>query len=185
MQANTHNGLVADCPGPECDGRLIEEHRTWLGDRIHAGLLCPDCDHSATVEWAQGDDPLDAGETSEPLTGLDVREIQWIACPTCHGAGTVEEWGIRSGRHSCPDCHRSGVVPRLPVADGGRSVDGAYRAECVCGWSIERDKQASNLSEESNERIARAVADIHETRPRIGDSADETHAVSLSRGDQK
>jgi len=62
------------------------------------------------------------------------------------------------------------------------SENGTYRAECVCGWSIERDKRASNLPRENNEKITRTVASIHETRPRFGDRADETHAVSFSGG---
>jgi hypothetical protein len=60
----------------------------------------------------------------------------------------------------------------------GQPTDGTYRWECLCGWSIERDKRASNLPEENNERIARTVAEIHEDRPRFGERADETHAVS-------
>ena len=59
-------------------------------------------------------------------------------------------------------------------------MSGTYRAECVCGWSIERDKRASNLPRENNEEITRTVASIHETRPRFGDKGDETHDVSFS-----
>lgn len=58
--------------------------------------------------------------------------------------------------------------------------DGYFRWECVCGWSIERDKRASNLPEENNERIARQVAEVHEDGPRFGEKADETHAVSTT-----
>jgi len=59
-----------------------------------------------------------------------------------------------------------------------------YRAECVCGWSIERDKRASNLPQENNEKITRTVASIHETRPRFGDRADEIHDVTISDTEQ-
>ena len=61
--------------------------------------------------------------------------------------------------------------------------DGTYRWECVCGWSIERDKRAANLPKENNERIARSVAEVHETRPRFGEIGDETHAVSSTGAD--
>lgn len=64
-------------------------------------------------------------------------------------------------------------------------MSGTYRAECVCGWSIEREKRASNLPRENNEKITRTVASIHETRPRFGDSADETHDVTFSDTDQE
>lgn len=57
-----------------------------------------------------------------------------------------------------------------------------YRAECVCGWSVERDKRAANLPEENNERLTRVVASAHEDRPRFGEQADETHVVSLTEG---
>ena len=54
----------------------------------------------------------------------------------------------------------------------------AYRVECIdCGWSTERDKRASNLPAENNERITRIVGDAHENSPRFGDRADETHRV--------
>jgi len=56
--------------------------------------------------------------------------------------------------------------------------DDTYRWECVCGWSIERDKRAANLPENNNERIARVVADVHENRPRFGEAASEAHVVS-------
>jgi len=57
-----------------------------------------------------------------------------------------------------------------------------FRAECVCGWSVERDAREANLPIENNERIVEKVASIHETRPRFGDRADETHAVSTTEG---
>ncbi|SDJ52358.1 hypothetical protein SAMN05216226_104221 [Halovenus aranensis] len=60
----------------------------------------------------------------------------------------------------------------------GQSGDDTYRWECVCGWSIERKKRASDLPPENNKRLARSVAEIHETRPRFGAFGDETHAVS-------
>jgi len=63
-------------------------------------------------------------------------------------------------------------------------TDGTYRAECVCGWSIERDKRAANLPKENNERITRVAASVHETRPRFGEQADETHVVSFSDTDR-
>jgi len=63
-------------------------------------------------------------------------------------------------------------------------MSGTFRFECACGWSIERDKSASNLPAENNERITRTVASIHETRPRFGDRGDETHTVSLSETDR-
>jgi hypothetical protein len=59
-----------------------------------------------------------------------------------------------------------------------------FRWECVCGWSIERDKRAANLPEENNERIARVVAEGHEGRPRFGEKADETHVVWTTATDQ-
>jgi hypothetical protein len=59
-----------------------------------------------------------------------------------------------------------------------------YRWECVCGWSIERDKRASNLPKGNNERIARSVAEIHETRPRFGERSSETHDVSSADSDR-
>lgn len=65
-----------------------------------------------------------------------------------------------------------------------QSPNALYRAECVCGWSLKRDKRASNLSEETNEKIARTVASAHENRPRFGDQADETHAVSFTAIEQ-
>lgn len=64
----------------------------------------------------------------------------------------------------------------MEAADSG----GSFHAECVCGWSITRDKRASNLPVESNERIARTVAHAHEYGPRFGDKADETHEVSFT-----
>lgn len=67
------------------------------------------------------------------------------------------------------------------ATDGGSCSDGTYRWECICGWSIERDKRASNLPEENNERIARTVAELHEERPRFGERSDETHAVSPTK----
>lgn len=48
-----------------------------------------------------------------------------------------------------------------------------YRAECSCGWSIEREPSAANLPEQNNRKIVRQVAEIHESRPRFG--ADEEH----------
>ena len=58
-----------------------------------------------------------------------------------------------------------------------------FRWECVCGWSIERDKRAANLPEENNERIARVVAEGHEGRPRFGEKADEPHVVWTTETD--
>jgi len=69
--------------------------------------------------------------------------------------------------------------------DSEEFPDETYRAECVCGWSIKRDKRASNLPPENNKEITRTVASLHETRPRFGDSADETHAVSFSDTDRE
>jgi len=66
------------------------------------------------------------------------------------------------------------------MTDSETFTSGRYRAECVCGWSIERDKRASNLPRENNEKITRTVASLHETRPRFGDKADEPHAVSFT-----
>ena len=63
--------------------------------------------------------------------------------------------------------------------------DATYRWECVCGWSIERDKQAANLPEESNGRIARIAASAHEELPLFGEEADEAHAVSPTDTDQE
>lgn len=63
-------------------------------------------------------------------------------------------------------------------------MGGTFRAECVCGWSIERDKQSANLPEVNNEQITRTVGSLHETRPRFGDRAAETHSVSFSDTDQ-
>jgi len=60
-----------------------------------------------------------------------------------------------------------------------------YRWECVCGWSIKRDKRASNLPEKNNQRITRQVAEIHETRPRFGDAREETHDVSRTDTDRE
>ena len=59
----------------------------------------------------------------------------------------------------------------------GVSRDGTYRWECVCGWSIERQKRAANLPKENNKRIARQVAEIHESRPRFGELENENHCV--------
>ena len=53
-----------------------------------------------------------------------------------------------------------------------------FRAECVCGWSIERDARAANLPVENNERIVEQVASVHENGPRFGDRAEETHTVT-------
>jgi len=53
-----------------------------------------------------------------------------------------------------------------------------YRWVCACGWSIERDADAANLPAANNARIARRVAEIHESRPRFGDAADGTHTIS-------
>jgi len=55
-----------------------------------------------------------------------------------------------------------------------------YHAECVCGWSLDRDSRESNLPEENNAEIVRKVASIHEERPRFGEAADETHETTLS-----
>lgn len=55
-----------------------------------------------------------------------------------------------------------------------------YHAECVCGWSLDRDSRASNLPVENNAKITRQVASIHENRPRFGDAEDETHSVTFS-----
>jgi hypothetical protein len=55
-----------------------------------------------------------------------------------------------------------------------------YRAECVCGWSIERDKTAANLPPENNERITRTAASVHENRPRFGERAEEIHEISFT-----
>jgi len=65
----------------------------------------------------------------------------------------------------------------VPPHVGPTPEDETYRWECVCGWSIEREKRAANLPESNNKRIARVVAECHENRPRFGDSADETHEV--------
>jgi len=56
------------------------------------------------------------------------------------------------------------------------------RAECVCGWSLERDERASNLPAENNERIVEQVASVHENGPRFGDRAEETHKVTTDFG---
>lgn len=57
-------------------------------------------------------------------------------------------------------------------------MTGGYRAECAdCGWSTERDKRASNLPAENNERITRVVGNAHQNRPRFGDESAETHRV--------
>ena len=59
-----------------------------------------------------------------------------------------------------------------------------FRWECVCGWSIERDRRAANLPEKNNERVARAVAQGHEGGPRFGEKAGETHVVRDTRTDR-
>jgi len=59
-----------------------------------------------------------------------------------------------------------------------------FRAECVCGWSVEREERAANLPRENNQKITRKVASIHEDRPRFGERADETHAVELTEIEQ-
>lgn len=72
------------------------------------------------------------------------------------------------------------------MGDTDTETDGTYRAECVCGWSLERGMRASNLPAKNNERITRKVADVHENRPRFGDRADETHVTTFTgteRGD--
>ena len=59
-----------------------------------------------------------------------------------------------------------------------------FRAECVCGWSVEREERAANLPSENNEEITRKVASIHEGRPRFGERANETHSVELMEIEQ-
>jgi len=54
---------------------------------------------------------------------------------------------------------------------------------CVCGWSIERDRNASNLPAANNERIARTVAELHVERPRFGAAREAQHAVKEVPGD--
>jgi len=54
-----------------------------------------------------------------------------------------------------------------------------YRAECVCGWSIQRDARQANLPRANNKRITQTVASMHESRPRFGERADETHVVTF------
>jgi len=66
------------------------------------------------------------------------------------------------------------------VSESDKCTSGTYHAECVCGWSIERDARASNLPAENNERITRKVADVHENRPRFGDKADENHIITFT-----
>lgn len=109
-----HYGLVAECP--ECDSILIEETRVWPDDRVHVGLLCHDCSHSARAEGGSME-PLDEVETSEDLTDLRIEKIQWIDCRKCHGAGEVDKIGIQSGKRSCPRCYGTGAMPRLPEVE--------------------------------------------------------------------
>lgn len=56
------------------------------------------------------------------------------------------------------------------------SEHGVYRAECSCGWSIERSESAANLPEKNNREIVQKVAEIHEDRPRFG--SDEEHSTT-------
>jgi ssDNA-binding Zn-finger/Zn-ribbon topoisomerase 1 len=109
--------LVADCP--DCDGQLVEEHRTWPHERVHVGLICHDCDTSARVEWPQGDQPQQEDVTEGTAPGLRVASVAWIDCPHCRGRGTVEEVGISTERVGCPRCYRTGSVPRVVETDGG------------------------------------------------------------------
>lgn len=72
------------------------------------------------------------------------------------------------------------------IPDGGeQSTGGTYHAECVCGWSIDRDSRAANLPAENNARIVRQVADVHENRPRFGTMADETHVTTVTATEQE